>query len=195
MSVYQNSYLAESVGYANGHANGRAAGRDAGYAQGWDDAVHKANQVIDQRDATINDLLAKNSGLVEQNNELWAANNRLGAQHKIHERDALLHQEQAQSLRAEYEKMHLAFLGVVSIAQPILKVFARLPVDEKKSLVSEYGKIAYSLQTPEYVEANEFPHNQPLIKNYLPMAAQVIEHAIEQVMEAKRNQSTSELAM
>ena len=53
MSRFENSYLAESVGYNNGHANGMADGvaveREHGYTQGWNEATIHANGVIDER--------------------------------------------------------------------------------------------------------------------------------------------------
>ena len=50
MSRFNNSYLAESVGYNNGHAHGMtdgvAVGQDYGYTQGWNEATIHANGVI-----------------------------------------------------------------------------------------------------------------------------------------------------
>ena len=54
MPTFNNSYLAESVGYNNGHANGMAdgvaVGREHGYTQGWNEATIHANGVIAERD-------------------------------------------------------------------------------------------------------------------------------------------------
>lgn len=60
MSRFQNSYLAESVGYNNGHANGIAdgiaAGKQAGFTEGWNAATIHANQVIAEHQQEIDRL-------------------------------------------------------------------------------------------------------------------------------------------
>lgn len=60
MPTFNNSYLAESVGYNNGHANGMAdgvaVGREHGYTQGWNEATIHANGVIAERDQEIDHL-------------------------------------------------------------------------------------------------------------------------------------------
>ena len=60
MTRFNNSYLAESVGYNNGHANGMAdgvaVGREHGYTQGWNEATIHANGVIAERDQEIDRL-------------------------------------------------------------------------------------------------------------------------------------------
>ena len=59
-SRFDNSYLAESVGYNNGHANGMAdgiaVGREHGYTQGWNEATTHANGVIAECNQLIDRL-------------------------------------------------------------------------------------------------------------------------------------------
>ena len=171
MSRFENSYLAESVGYNNGHANGMAdgvaVGREHGYTQGWNDATIHANGVIDERNELID--------------RLYGANERLGAENAQLKQHIQLQQEQAQSLRAEYEAMFKSFLGVVAIARPAMKAVARLPFAERKDIYYEYGEQAIDLLTREYVLANRFPANQPLIFKHLPIANQVFNQTDKQI--------------
>ena len=171
MSRYENSYLAESVGYNNGHANGMAdgvaVGREHGYTQGWNEATIHANGVIDERNQLVD--------------RLYGANGRLGAENAQLKQQLQLQQEQAQSLRAEYEAMFKSFLGVVAIARPAMKAVARLSLQERKDIYYEYGKQAVDLLTQEYVVANRFPDNQPLIFKHLPIANQVISQTRNQL--------------
>ena len=53
MSRFQNSYLAESVGYANGVASGVSAGKQAGFTEGWNAAIRECNPMIEERDQEI----------------------------------------------------------------------------------------------------------------------------------------------
>jgi hypothetical protein len=68
MSRFQNSYLAESVGYSNGHANGIAdgiaAGKQAGFTEGWNAAIRECNPMIEERDREI----ARLSGEIHKGN-------------------------------------------------------------------------------------------------------------------------------
>lgn len=171
MSRFQNSYLSESVGYNNGHANGLAdgvaVGREHGYTQGWNDATTHANGVIAERDQLID--------------KLYGANERLGAENAQLKQHIQLQQEQAQSLRAEYEAMFKAFQGAVAIARPAMKAVAKLPLHERGQIFYQYGEEAVRLQSQEYVTANRFPHNQPLVQQYLPIANQVFSQTYEQL--------------
>ena len=58
MSRFQNSYLAESVGYNNGHARGIAhgieAGKQAGFTEGWNAAIMECNPMIDRKSTRLN---------------------------------------------------------------------------------------------------------------------------------------------
>lgn len=60
MSRFENSYLAESVGYNNGHARGIAhgieAGKQAGFTEGWNAAITECNPLIEERDREIERL-------------------------------------------------------------------------------------------------------------------------------------------
>ena len=68
MSRFQNSYLAESVGYNNGHARGIAhgieAGKQAGFTEGWNAAIRECNPMIEERDREI----ARLSGEIHKGN-------------------------------------------------------------------------------------------------------------------------------
>ena len=140
MSQFENSYLAESVGYNNGHARGLSAGiemgMEHGYTKGWNEATIHANGVIAERDQLID--------------KLYGANERLGAENAQLKKQLQLQQEQAQSLRAEYEAMFKAFLGVVAIARPAMKAVAKLPLHERGQIFYQYGEEAAGLQSLEY---------------------------------------------
>lgn len=165
MSVFQNSYLAESNGFATGHVAGIATGYEAGvsngYTDGWNDAIREGNVLIAKKNRILNNLEAQRDRLAQENAQL---RNHLQLQ-----------QEQAQALRAEYEAMFKAFLGVVAIARPAMKAVAKLPLDERFEVFLSYGREAQALQSKEYVLANRFPDNQPLIKKYLPMAKSIFD--------------------
>lgn len=173
MSRFESSYLAESVGYAsglnNGYANGLAVGREEGYTQGWNEATEHGNRVLAERDQLID--------------RLYGANERLGAENAQLKQQLQLQQEQAHKLRAEYDAMFKAFLGVVSIARPAMKAAAKLPLKERSQIYYEYGDEAGKLQSVEYVKANRFPGNQPLIRKYLPIAQQVFSQTYEQLQQ------------
>ena len=64
MSRFQNSYLAESVGYANGVASGVSAGKQAGFTEGWNAAIRECNPMIEERDREI----ARLSGEIHKGN-------------------------------------------------------------------------------------------------------------------------------
>ncbi|MCP1680687.1 hypothetical protein [Kerstersia gyiorum] len=63
MSRFENSYLAESVGYNNGHASGIAdgiaAGKKAGFTEGWNAAIKECNPMIEARDREIDRLVGE----------------------------------------------------------------------------------------------------------------------------------------
>lgn len=171
MSRFESSYLAESVGYAsglnNGYANGLAVGQEEGYTLGWNEATEHGNRVLAERDQLID--------------RLYGANERLGAENAQLKQHIQLQQEQAQSLRAEYEAMFKAFQGAVAIARPAMKAVAKLPLHERGQIFYQYGEEAVRLQSQEYVTANRFPHNQPLVQQYLPIANQVFSQTYEQL--------------
>ena len=173
MPRFENSYLAESVGYNNGHANGMAdgiaVGREHGYTQGWNEATTHANGVIAERNQLID--------------RLYGANERLGAENAQLKQQLQLQQEQAQTMRAEYEAMLKAFQGAVAIARPAMKAVAKLSLQERGQIYHQYGEEAVRLQSLEYVKANRFPDNQPLLLKYLPIANQVISQTRKQLQQ------------
>lgn len=175
MSVFQDPRLAESVGYNTGHANGHALGLEQGYTNGWNAATIHGENVIAERDGVIERLHDANANL----------------QHRLAQMQQLLElqQEQAQSLRADYEGMHKAFLGVVAIATPAIKIVAHQPLAVRDTFISEYGDNAYKLQGREYVTAHRFPHNQPLVKQYFSIGHHVINETIAQIKKQQASPS------
>ena len=175
MSRFDNSYLAESVGYNNGHARGLEAGIEIGledgYTRGWNEATVLGNQAVAEREATID--------------KLYSANERLAAENAQLRQHIQLQQEQAHALRADYEGMRMAFLGAVSIAFPAMKAVAKLPLQERNDVLYQYGRQAFELQSKEYVVANRFPHDQPLVRKYLPIAHQVFSQTYAQMQKQK----------
>lgn len=173
MSVFQNSYLAESNGFATGHTAGIAAGYEAGeasgYTDGWNDAIREANALIAKKNRLLDSLEAQRDRLAQENAQL--------------RNNLQLQQEQAQALRAEYEAMFKAFLGVVAIARPAMKAVAKMPLEDRSDVFHEYAYEAENLQTKEYTKANRFPDNQPLIKKYLPIAKNVFDQTYFQLKE------------
>lgn len=167
MSVFQDPRLAESVGYNTGHAHGHALGLEQGYTNGWNAATIHSENVIAERDGVIARLHDSNAHLQHQ---LAQMQQHLELQH-----------EQAQSLRADYDGMHKAFLGVVAIATPAMKIVAHQPLEDRHTFIKDYGDNAYKLQGRDYVTAHRFPHNQPLVKQYLSIGHHVIDQTIEQV--------------
>lgn len=175
MSRFDNSYLAESVGYNNGHANGMvdgiALGREHGYTQGWNEATTHANGVLAERDQRIDGL--------------YGANEQLRAENALLKQQLQLQQEQAQTLRGEYEGMFKAFLGAVAIAHPAMKVVAKLPLSERAEVFDQFCDQAIQLQSREYVVQNKYPSSQPLILKYLPIANQVFNQTHKQIQQQK----------
>ena len=187
MSRYENSYLAESVGYNNGHANGMAdgvaVGREHGYTQGWNEATIHANGVIDERNQLIDRLYGANERLGAENRRLIPENEMLREENEQLKQQLQLQQEQAQALRAEYEAMFKAFLGVVAIAHPAMKVVAKLPLSERAEVFDQFCDQAIQLQSREYVAQNKYPSSQPLILKYLPIANQVFNQTHKQLQQ------------
>lgn len=184
MSRFSDPYLAESVGYSTGHANGLAdgiaVGREHGYTQGWNEATVIGNSVVAERDNTID--------------KLYAVNERLAAENAKLQQHIQLQQEQAQAMRADYEGMRMAFLGAVSIAFPAMKAVAKLPLQERNDVFYQYGRQAFELQSKEYVVANRFPHDQPLVRKYLPIAHQVFTQTYAQMKQLTSTQNAEATA-
>ena len=201
MSRFENSYLAESVGYNNGHARGMSSGIDVGlehgYTKGWNDATTHANGVVAELEqeidrlsneihkgnAHIKDLRASLEKSHHVSEPYHVERDELGAENAQLKQQLQLQQEQAQALRAEYETMFKSFLGVVAIARPAMKAVAKLPFKERGQIYYEYGDEAARLQTLDYVKANRFPANQQLILKYLPIANQVFNQTYKQLQQ------------
>lgn len=167
MSVYSSNITAESVGYNNGHALGHVQGQEQGQIDGWNQAVEHLTPVIADRDATIQRLLDANAQLEHQ----------LAQQQQYLE----LQHEQAQSVRADYEAMHKAFLGVIALATPAMRYVALQPLAERDQFFTTYCENSIKLQGQDYVRDHRFPHNQPLVKQYLPIAHSVVSETIAQI--------------
>jgi chromosome segregation ATPase len=191
---FENSYLAESVGYASGHSRGFNVGEEAGYisgrTDGWNAAVIQWRQQADEWKREAENLKAQRN----QAKADCALNYQIGMgfkaeieqlKHRIAELEQTqgLQQEQAHSVRADYETMFKAFLGMIAIAGPALKRIAKLPFEEKHDFFFEYVDAAIKVQSREYINANSFPVNQPLIKQYFPLAKQVMYQINNQIKE------------
>lgn len=163
MPVFSDPYLAESAGYNTGHALGIAQGRMQAAtraAQARSQVVREANDIIANKNAIIEDLTAKNANLAAQNANLRS---RLELQ-----------QEQAVSLRADYENMYKAFVGAVAIGNPAIKGAIKLMnYEQKMEMAREFVVLSEYWQTPEYVRENGLPTRQPLIKQYMPDAVKI----------------------
>ncbi len=176
-TAFENSHLAESVGFGTG--------RRRGHTEGWNAAVQQMTDRIADRDREIERLT----------NELRIANNAILNLRDYGERVKLradttadkldLQIEHAQALRQENEQLLKAFFGVVSIAHPVIKAVAGFPLEQRNAMRVEYGTLAEQLQTPEYIADNNFPHNQPLIKKYLPIASSVFSQVAREIKEMK----------
>ena len=126
--------------------------------------------------------------------KLYSANERLAAENAQLRQHIQLQQEQAQALRADYEGMRMAFLGAVSVAFPAMKAVAKLPVQERNDVLYQYGRKAVELQSKEYVLANSFPHEQPLVQKYLPIANQVFAQTYAQMRQLESEQKAEAAA-
>ncbi|MCW5230808.1 hypothetical protein D8B31_21485 [Verminephrobacter eiseniae] len=149
-------------------------GQAEGYTEGWNKATMHGNRVVAER----NQIIAERNQLIDR---LYGANERLGAENAQLKQQLQLQQEQAQTLRAESEAMFKAFQGAVAIARPAMKAVAKLSLQERGQIFYQYGEEAVGLQSLEYVTANRFPHNQPLVQQYLPIANQVFVQTYEQL--------------
>ncbi|MBP9942896.1 MAG: hypothetical protein KBF33_16125 [Comamonas sp.] len=184
MSRFADPYLAESAGYNSGHARGLEAGIDmgleSGYTRGWNEATVIGNAAVAERDAAIDKLHSVNERLAAENAQL--------RQH------IQLQQEQAHALRADYEGMRMAFLGAVSVAFTAMKAVAKLPLQERVDVFFQYGRKAFELQSKEYILANRFPHEQPLVQKYLPIANQVFTQTYAQMRQLESEQNAEAAA-
>ena len=111
MSRFENSYLAESVGYNNGHARGIAhgieAGKQAGFTEGWNAAIMECNPMIEERDREIARLSGEihkgNAFIVELRTNLEKAQHVSKLYHaERDELNTLYKQEKAKRERLQY---------------------------------------------------------------------------------------------
>lgn len=175
MSVFSSSHTAEAVGYNNGHALGHVQGQQQGQIDGWNQAVDHFTPILADRDATIQRLLDANAQLQYQ---LEQQQQYLELQH-----------EQAQSVRADYETMHKSFLGVVALATPAMRYVALQPLAEREQFFSTYCENSIKLQGQDYVREHRFPHNQPLVRKYLPIAQSVVSETVAQIKRQRASAS------
>lgn len=205
MSRFNDSYLAESVGFNNGHARGLSSGIDMGvehgYTKGWNEATIQANDVIAGRDQEIDRLsneIRKGNAYIKDLRAALEKSQRVSELYHT-ERDDLgievrqlrqqiqALQENLQKQVSETEGVFKAFLGAVAIARPALKAVAKMPLHERGQIFYQYGEEAVRLQSQEYVTANRFPHNQPLVQQHLPIANQVFRQTYEQLQTQEIN--------
>ena len=213
MSRFQDPYLAESTGFATGHSSGiaqgvnigRQQGHSNGYTEGWNAAADEANRQLAQKDALIIELktrLQKNAHRAnEEVKKIDADRERLSnlildLVERINlfkqrdeentnniKRKNLIIEEEKENHRSEYEKKHMAFLGVAAIAQSAMKMVSNLTLQEKRYFLSYYQKSSLHFQSKEYIEENNFPHDQEIIKQYLPDIHEMLgENIIPQVI-------------
>ncbi len=191
-SLFSDNHLAESVGYGTGRRHGEIEGRNHGYNDGWNDAVAEATHRINEANHEIGRL----SGLVQERDAIIARlRNELDASARREQELARVNQlrvEQAGVQQKDYEHLLKSFLGVVSIAHPAIKALATLPFERKNALALEYGTMAEKLLTTEYVMANNFPHNQPMIRQYLPIAGNVFEDIRKERIARREQQAHNE---
>lgn len=99
----------------------------------------------------------------------------------------LIKKEEEEKNRSENEKTHMAFLGTAAIAQSAMKMVSKLSAKEKDEFLCHYQKSSFDFQTEEYIEKTAFPHDQDIIKQYLPdIHTMVNEDIIPQVVEFQR---------
>lgn len=153
---------------------------------------YEANKRLAEENAKVYEankgLAAENARLKQKINDLYDANKGLAAESAENtqlKQHIQLQQEQAQSLRAEYEEMFKAFLGVVAIARPAMNAVAKLPFEERAEVLDKFLDHAIELQTREYVDKNRYPSSQPLILKYLPIARQVFDQTHRQIQQQK----------
>lgn len=79
--------------------------------------------------------------------------------------------------------MFKAFLGVVAIAHPAMKVVAKLPLPRGQRSLTSSAIETIQLQSREYVAQNKYPSSQPLILKYLPIANQVFNQTHKQLQQ------------
>lgn len=196
---FENSYLAESVGYNNGHALGWKQGLDQGHINGWNDAIAKMNPVVDECNANIQRLQAECARLNAENDRLREIGNRATAAadeiHTAGQRVSLhneqlqellrMQQEQSHSMRADYESMFTAFKGLASMIDPALRMVAGMDLQQRDNFVTDYAKQARKLLSKEHTDAHGWPHNSPLIKKYAPVSHSVIEQTIAEARERR----------
>lgn len=194
MSRFQDPYLAESSGFATGHSRGIAEGvgigRQQGYTEGWNAAADEANAQLAQKDRLISELnqrLKNNHALMSEEIKKIDADRNLLAKDifSLVERvkllreknDALLdeleennthRQEEFQSHLQELEQNKMAFLGVVSMARAAMKLVASASAKEQHAFIKDYAYLARKLQTSEYIDKYEFPHDQEMIIPHIP---------------------------
>jgi hypothetical protein len=132
----------------------------------------------------------------EQINKIWAEKQQDGKHHQEELADAdveineleqklQLHQEQAQTLRMQYEDMFKAFLGVVAIARPAMQAVAKLPYDDRAWVFKNAFVEAIGLQSKEYMQQHGYPSDQPLIAKYVPIAVEVFNRTSAQYRRQK----------
>lgn len=158
--MYSNAGLAHQEGLSFGRQHGIAEGmeigyqngRNQGYNEGWSQAVHEANGVINECNATIR----------SQRQQLEAL-------------EARAQQLQAEVVRlnAELEESKKRFIGAAAIIQPAMKMIAKLPFEDQLEVLDGYGAMVFKNLGHPYVDQYNFPHNQEIFLNMTPTAKAV----------------------
>lgn len=208
MSRFQDPYLAESTGFATGHSNGiaqgvnigRRQGHSTGYTEGWNAAAEEANRQLTKKDELIAELKIKlqtksnieneeikkiNADREELSKQIFALIDRIKLLRERHEETlgtlkkikTIKHEEESNH-KFEYEKKHMAFLGVAAIARSAMEIISQMTEKEKQDFLNRYEKHSINFQTVEYIDKNDFPHDQEIIKQYLPDIHEILNNDI-----------------
>lgn len=162
--MYNNAGLAHQEGLSFGRQHGIAEGmeigyqngRNQGYNEGWSQAVHEANVVINECNATIRSQRQQMEALEARAQQLQA---------------------EVVRLNAELEESKKRFIGAAAIIQPAMKMIAKLPFEDQLAVRNEYGYAVLGKLGDDYVDQYNFPHNQEIFLNMTP-AAKTVFHGV-----------------
>lgn len=158
--MYSNAGLAHQEGLSFGRQHGIAEGmeigyqngRNQGYNEGWSQAVHEANGVINECNATIRSQRQQMEALEARAQQLQA---------------------EVVRLNAELEESKKLFIGAAALIHPAMKMIARLPFEDQLAVRNEYVLKVHEVFGHEYVEKNKLPHNQPTFLQNIPIVKAV----------------------
>ena len=162
--MYNNAGLAHQEGLSFGRQHGIAEGmeigyqngRNQGYNEGWSQAVHEANGVINECNATIRSQRQQIEALEARAQQLQA---------------------EVVRLNAELEESKKLFIGAAAIIQPAMKMIAKLPFEDQLAVRNEYVHLTFSNLGQGFVDQYNFPHNHEVFLNMTP-AAKAVFHSV-----------------